>query len=92
MPNLFVQRGKPMLIKKTKQSTSKQYAELVPKQRGGMVMGSGANGSLQRMMTPNEYDQMVDTEKRFAAIEINGGSVGGVVHHKKSFKPLKLKF
>ena len=92
MPHLFVQRGKPMLIKKTKQSTSNRYTELIPKHRGGMVMGCGAGGTLQQMLTPSQYDQMVETEKRFAAIDVNGDSVGGVVHHKKSFKPLKLKF
>lgn len=89
MPYLFLQRGKPMFIKKTNKHVSKSHTELIPKYRGGeMMMGSG----IQRRLTPSQYDQVLDTERRFAAIDINGGSVGGVVHHKKAFKPLKLKF
>lgn len=92
MPQLFVQRGKPILIKKTNKHESKSHTQLIPKYRGGEMMIGCGMVSVQRKLTPSEYDQMLDTEKRFAAIDVNGGSVGGVVHHKKAFKPLKLKF
>jgi hypothetical protein len=97
---IVLQRGKPLLIKKPKQLDHKHHMVLhsVHKRGGGVA-------NMDKLYNDN-WDQSAMSRLRLDSIPFRDGLLketgdaagyreiegGAIRHHKKAFKPLRLKF